>query len=105
MNRKKLWSNYIRGWLPKELYISPSQSQASSKPRSAYVVGYGVGMGVCELLILTIYALGWGNVERGLSPAMDLLSNLVIVLPSVATAMIIGRLLSKKLQERWRVKL
>jgi hypothetical protein len=106
MNPKKNLENRIRGWLPKELFTVSSQSQAGSKAR-AYVVGYGVGIGVCELLMLAIYWLGWGNVERSLSsnPAMDLLSILVIVVPSVLATMVIGEQLSKKLLERWRVKL
>jgi hypothetical protein len=107
MNPKKNLENRIRGWLPKELFTLSSQSRASSKTRAAYVVGYGAGIGVCELLMLAIYWLGWGNVERSLSsnPAMDLLSSLVIVVPSVLAAMVIGERLSKKLLERWQVKL
>jgi hypothetical protein len=108
MTALKNLKGVIRGWLPKERYVPSSQSQASSKARAAYVVGYGVGIGVCELFMLTIYSLGWGNIERSLSslsPAMDLLSNLVIVFPSVAVAMVIGGWLSKKLKERWRVRL
>ncbi len=104
MNVKKNLGRKTRGWLPKELYIV-SQSQARGKARAAYVIGYGVSIGVCELLILAAYSLGWGNFERGLSPAMDLFANLVIVFPSVAVAMVIGERLSKKLQERWRARL
>jgi hypothetical protein len=55
--------------------------------------------------MLAIYSLGLSNVERNLSPAMDMLSNLVIVLPSVLAAMIIGERLSKKLLEKWQSKL
>jgi hypothetical protein len=97
----------IRGWLPKERFIPSPRNQASSKTRAAYVVGYGAGIGICELLMLAIYWLGWGNVERSLSsnPAMGLLSSLVIVVPSVLATMVIGEQLSKKLLERWRVKL
>jgi hypothetical protein len=103
MNRKKILEDRIRGWLPTEAYESSFQKQAVSKTR-AYVVGYGVGIGVCELLMLTFYWLGWANVERNLSPVMEMLANLVIVLPSVFAAMIIGERLSKKLLERWRAK-
>ncbi|MCW4017416.1 MAG: hypothetical protein NWF00_01825 [Candidatus Bathyarchaeota archaeon] len=98
----------IRGWLPKERYIASSQNQTRSNARVANIVGYGVGIGVCELLMLASYFLGWGDVERSigsLSPALDLFANLVIVFPAVAVAMVIGSWLSKKLQERWRVKL
>jgi hypothetical protein len=103
MDSKKRWSNRIRGWLPEKLYLSSSQSQASSKARAAYVVGYGVGIGICELLMLAIYTLGWGNFERSLSSGMDMLSNLVLVLPAVLVALMIGGWLSKKLQKRWQV--
>jgi hypothetical protein len=105
LKNRKQFEEQTRGWIPKELYTSTSHSQASSKTRVAYAIGYGVAIGVCELLMFSIYSLGWGNIERGLGPGMDLLSILVIVFPAVAVEMIIGGRLSRKLKERWRVKL
>jgi hypothetical protein len=85
--------------------MSSSRERASGKRRVAYVIGYGAGIGVCELLVLSVYLLGWGSVERGFSPIMNLISSLFLSLLSTVGAMIIGRQLSKKLQERWQVNL
>jgi hypothetical protein len=104
MELKKHWERCLRGWLPKEPFISCSRGKAGGKGWAAYVVGYGVGMGICELLILSIYLLGWGNIEGSFRPIMNVLSNWFITILGAAVAMIIGRQLSKKLQERWRVR-
>jgi hypothetical protein len=93
-----------RGWLPKEPSISLSQVKTGGKGRVAHVVGYGVGIGVCELLMLSIYLLGWGNVERSLSPEMNILSSIFVSLIGTYVGLIIGSLLSKKLLKRWRIK-
>jgi hypothetical protein len=82
-----------------------SQEKAGGKRWAAYAVGYGAGMGICELLILSIYLLGWGNVEGGFSPIVNLFSSWFVSLLGAAVAIIIGRQLSKKLQKHWRVAL
>ena len=105
MDLKKRGDNQIRGWLPETFTLSYSQSQTKSKARAAYVVGYGVGVGVCEAIMFAIYLLGWGSVERSLGPGMDFLSTMVVVLPSVFVALMIGGWLSKKIQKRWQVQL
>lgn len=92
----------VRGWLPKEPCMSCSRGKTSRKGRVAYVVGYGVGIAVCELLILSIYLLGWGSIERSFSPIVNLFSGWFITLLATAVAMIIGRQLSKKLQENFK---
>jgi hypothetical protein len=95
----------VHGWLPKEPLMSYSRGKTSRKGRVAYVVGYGVGIAACELLILSIYLLGWGNVEGGFSPIVNLFSSWFVSLLGAAVAIIIGRQLSKKLQKHWRVAL
>ena len=105
MSKEKNLKNRILGWFPQDSGMSFSRGNENGKGRAAYVVGYGVGIAVCEVLILSIYLLGWGNVERSFSPIVNVFSSWFITLPGTAVAMIIGRQLSKKLQERWRAKL
>ena len=92
----------IRGWLPREHYIVYSREDVSRKSStSAYIVGYGVSIGICELFILLIYTLGWGTIESNLSPALSILSGMLVVFPGTLLGLVIGAKLSKKLKERW----
>jgi hypothetical protein len=104
MRVRKSWDRHIHGWLPKERLISCSQAKTNVKKRAAYVVGYGVGIGACELLIVSINLLGWESFENSLSPNMKLLAGFVIAFLGTAVGLIIGGYVSKKLRERWRAR-
>ena len=92
----------LKGWFPHEPY--PIQSKQSTNPKSsakAYVVGYGVGMGIGELYVILVDELGWGAIESALSPASRFLLGLFVLFPGVLLSMAIGAKLSKKLKEKW----
>ncbi len=91
-----------KGWLPKEPYTIHSRESGNRKSGTpAYIVGYGVGIGSCEIFILLIYALGWGTIESNLSPALSILSEMLIVMSATILGWAIGAKLSEKLKERW----
>jgi hypothetical protein len=104
MKLKRHLENRFRGWLPKDAFMSCSQGKAGGRGRAAYVVGYGIGIGVCEVLILSIYLLGWGIFERSFSSITGIISSTLIAFLGTAVATIIGSQLSKRLRERWRAK-
>jgi hypothetical protein len=94
--------NKLKGWFPQEPY--PIQSKQSTNPKSsakAYVVGYGVGIGIGELYVILVDELGWGAIERTLSPAANYLLGLFVIFPGVLPGMAIGAILSKKLKAKW----
>ncbi len=102
MNSKNRLQNRLRGWLPSEPRILQARESIKGKSStSAYIVGYGVGIGVCEIFLLLIYALGWGTIESSLSPPLSILSEILIVFPGTLLGLAIGAKLSKKLKERW----
>lgn len=94
--------DYFRGWLPNEPYTLHAKERATYKSSlSAYAIGYSVGVGACELFIVSSYALGWGTIEGSLSQPLSFLSEMLIVLPGTFLGLAIGAKLSRKLKEKW----
>jgi hypothetical protein len=102
MTSKKEAKKPIQGWLPKESYTVHSRESGNRKSSApAYIVGYGVGIGICETLIILIDTLGWGTFESSLSPPLSLLSGMGVGIPATLLGVTAGAKLSKKLKERW----
>ncbi len=93
---------HILGWFPQEHNLVHSRESVNRKSgAAAYIVGYGVGIGICEIFIILIHMIGWGTIEGSLSPALSLLSGILIGIPGTIIGVTIGAKLSKKLKERW----
>ncbi len=92
----------FKGWLPKDPYALHSRESGNHKSSAtAYIVGYGVGIGIGELYILLINILGWGAIESSLSHVWGILPAMLVVFPGTLLGLAIGTKLSKKLKERW----
>ncbi|MGD6852708.1 MAG: hypothetical protein ACQCN6_11680 [Candidatus Bathyarchaeia archaeon] len=98
----KSLENRLRGWIPKDPYELHSIESGNHKSSAtAYIVGYGVGIGTGELYILLINMLGWGAIESSLSHTWGILPALLVVFPGTLIGLAIGAKLTKKLKQRW----
>jgi hypothetical protein len=94
--------NRIRGWLPHEPSSLRSVEQSNAKSDiAAYAAGYGVGLCIYEVFIVSVNMAGWGAFESSLSEPFDILSSILICFIGTMLALAIGAILSRKLKERW----
>jgi hypothetical protein len=94
--------NRIRGWFPKEPFATHSKESGKRKSSiTAYVVGYGVALGISEGLLILVETAGWGAFESSLSSPFNYLAGMLVSLSATMLALAIGAKLSRKLKERW----
>lgn len=101
MNRKRSMLNFIHGWLPQEPFRLYSAENGKGKSIAAYIVGYGVGLGICESFIVIVHLSGWTAIESSLIPPFSILSGMLVTFLGTMLALAIGAKLSRKLKERW----
>jgi hypothetical protein len=99
MNRREKRFN---GWVPKESINEHSRENNNRKSSTtAYIAGYGIGICICELYILLVDTLGLDAFRSSLSPGLSMLLGMLVLFPGVLLGVEIGKILSKKLKERW----
>jgi hypothetical protein len=90
------------GWIAEESDVMhPRKSSNRRSSTTAYIAGYGVGIGICELYIFLVDTLGLDAFRSSLSPALSMLLGMLVLFPGVLLGIEIGKILSKKLKERW----
>jgi hypothetical protein len=102
VNSKNRLQNRLRGWFPQEPYsIHSIEGGKGKSSTTAYVVGYGVGLLICEVFVAIVDFAGWGTFESILSPPFSFLAGALVSLLGTMLALAIGAKLSRKLKEKW----
>jgi hypothetical protein len=102
VNSKNRLQNLFRGWFPQEPFsVRSVESGKGKSATNAYVVGYGVGLGIGESFIVIVDTFGWGAFEDSLNAPFSLLASMLVSLTGTMLALAIGIKLSKKLKQRW----
>lgn len=98
----KSLQNHIKGWIPKETITEHSRENSNRKSRTtAYIAGYGIGIGICELYTFLVDTLGWDAFRSSLSSDLSMILSMLVLFPGVLLGVEIGKILSKKFKERW----
>jgi hypothetical protein len=99
---KRSLEKRVNGWIAEEANVThPRKSSNHRSSTTAYIAGYGVGIGVSELYVILVDELGLSAIRSSLSPASSLLLGILILSPGGLLGLEIGKILSKKLKERW----
>jgi hypothetical protein len=102
MGLKQRSEKWFSGWFPKESIKVNSRENSNRKSNTtAYIAGYGIGIGICELYVFLIDMLGLDAFRSSLSPALNMLLGMLVLFPGVLLGIEIGKILSKKLKDRW----